>query len=244
MPAAFLLPTGGGGRTQAVVSDHTPRCRSRSSRCPASSAGGPSNTISPFDRIIALSAMRERARKSLSTMTVAMPSARMRAMVRQISWATSGASPSVASSRRIRSRVGHQRAADRQHLLLAAGELLAAVAAPLGEPREQREHPLQRPPAPPVAPRPRRHDQVLAHRQGGEDAAPLGHEGDAAARDRFRRRPGNIPRLQENRPRRSATRPMSVRISVVLPMPLRPSSATVSPWTTDRSTPCRTWLAP
>ena len=196
---AFLLPHKGGG------GDHTPRCRSRSSRFPASSAGGPSNTISPFDRIIALSAMRERARKSLSTMTVAMPSARMRAMVRQISWATSGARPSVASSMRIRSRVGHQRAADRQHLLLAAGELVAAVAAPLGETREQLEHALQRPPAPPVASRPRRHDQVLDHRQRGEDAAPFGHEGDAAARDRFRRRPGHVPRLQEN-PRRAGRR--------------------------------------
>ena len=34
-------------------------------------------------------------------------------------------------------RIGHQRARDRQHLLLAAGELVAHVAAPLGEAREQ-----------------------------------------------------------------------------------------------------------
>ena len=161
MPAAVLLPNKAGGevRRQAVVQDHTPRCRSRSSRCPASSAGGPSNTISPFDRISALSAMRERARKSLSTMTVATPSARI---------ARDGAPDLLGDQRRQplgrlvdedQVGVGHQRAADRQHLLLAAGELVAAVAAPLGEAREQRENPLQRPPAPPVAPGRRRHDR-------------------------------------------------------------------------------------
>ena len=35
-------------------------------------------------------------------------------------------------------RIEHQRAADREHLLLAAGELIAEIAPPLGEPREQR----------------------------------------------------------------------------------------------------------
>src|SRR3712207_5046108 len=38
--------------------------------------------------------------------------------------------------------------------------------------------------------------------------------------------------------------PMMARSVVVLPAPLRPSSVTVSPWCTSRSTPCRTWLSP
>ena len=37
-------------------------------------------------------------------------------------------------------RVGQQRARDREHLLLAAGELVAAIAQPLAEPRKQLEH--------------------------------------------------------------------------------------------------------
>src|SRR3954465_6450831 len=140
--------------------------------------------------------------------------------------------------------VGHERAADRQHLLLAAGELVAAVAAPLGETREQRENLLQRPPAPPVAPRPRAmirfsttDREAKMPRPSGTKATPPRAivSGAALVISRDCRR---------IRPRRSATRPMSERRSVVLPMPLRPISATVSPWPTDRSMPCRIWLAP
>ena len=46
------------------------------------------------------------------------------------------------------------------------------------------------------------------------------------------------------RPRRGRTRPTSVRISVVLPMPLRPISPTVSPGFTASETPRRMWLWP
>jgi len=45
-------------------------------------------------------------------------------------------------------------------------------------------------------------------------------------------------------PSRGGTRPSMLRISVVLPMPLRPINATVSPGPTLKSTPCRMWLAP
>ena len=37
-------------------------------------------------------------------------------------------------------RIGHQRAADRQHLLLAAGQGARDLAEPLPQPREQLEH--------------------------------------------------------------------------------------------------------
>ena len=39
-------------------------------------------------------------------------------------------------------RIGHQRAADREHLLLAAGKIGRHLRAPLGEPREHGEHRL------------------------------------------------------------------------------------------------------
>ena len=38
--------------------------------------------------------------------------------------------------------------------------------------------------------------------------------------------------------------PMTERMSVVLPMPLRPSSATTSPSPTLRLAPCSTWALP
>ena len=40
-------------------------------------------------------------------------------------------------------RLGHQAAADREHLLLAAGQRAGALALPFGEPREDREHPAR-----------------------------------------------------------------------------------------------------
>ena len=54
-------------------------------------------------------------------------------------------------------RIGHQRARDRQHLLLAAGELVAHVGAPLGEAREQLVHA----PSGPSGPGARRDGEVL-----------------------------------------------------------------------------------
>ena len=50
-------------------------------------------------------------------------------------------------------RVGHQRARDRQHLLLAAGQLVAHVGAPLGEAREQAVDRLEVPAARGATPR-------------------------------------------------------------------------------------------
>src|SRR3954454_8159076 len=45
-------------------------------------------------------------------------------------------------------------------------------------------------------------------------------------------------------PSRLRRMPMTARRVVVLPAPLRPSSATVSPSRMSRSTPCSTWLSP
>ena len=53
------------------------------------------------------------------------------------------------------SGIGHQRAADGEHLLLAARELVAAIAYPLAEARKDAEDAFKRPFAPPVDPGPR-----------------------------------------------------------------------------------------
>jgi hypothetical protein len=73
--------------------------------------------------------------------------------------------------------VGQQSARDRQHLLLAAGELIAHIAEPLRKPREQLEYPRQCPMS-----RPRADVEVLAHRQRGKNLALLRHEAEAGQR--------------------------------------------------------------
>ena len=65
-------------------------------------------------------------------------------------------------------RIGHQRTGDGQHLLLTAGQLVAHVAAALGQPRKQIVHGLQCPAAGPGGDR-----QVLLQRQRGEYLALL-----------------------------------------------------------------------
>src|SRR5215472_10983945 len=72
--------------------------------------------------------------------------------------------------------IAHERAPDGQHLLLAARELVRAVAPPLAQPGEELVHALQAP-APAAAPR---HLEVLAHGERRKDTAALGHEGHAA----------------------------------------------------------------
>src|SRR5215467_984228 len=81
-------------------------------------------------------------------------------------------------------RLGHQPAADRQHLLLAARERAGALRPPLGEPRKDRKYPLAvaLPPyaAPPVA----AEIEIFLDRQVGKDTAPLGHVDEPARNDR------------------------------------------------------------
>src|SRR5437660_11423899 len=66
-------------------------------------------------------------------------------------------------------RTGHQRASDRQHLLLAAGELIAQVAPPLLEPGKDFVYALEIPwPARPPNP-----SQVPLDREGRKHEPPL-----------------------------------------------------------------------
>ena len=86
-------------------------------------------------------------------------------------------------------RVGHEPAADGQHLLLAPREVRARLAAALGQHREQlvdsREGPAARPAAVGAD------QQVLLDAQAGEDPAPLGHQHDAAVHQLVRGRPAD-----------------------------------------------------
>ena len=124
-------------------------------------------------------------------------------------------------------RIVHQRAADRQHLLLAAGQRLrrSGCAAPSGAETCANT----------VSTRPRRvpaagsrlargDDQVLAHRQAAEDAAALRHQRDAARGDLLRRQPRDRRRRTPRPlPRRGGSRPTVTFMQVDLPAPLRPS---------------------
>ena len=73
--------------------------------------------------------------------------------------------------------IEHQRACDRQHLLLAAGELVAHVASTLAQPREQRVDARERPFA-----GARDDGEVLLDGQRREDVALLRHPPQACAR--------------------------------------------------------------
>ena len=81
-------------------------------------------------------------------------------------------------------RAGHQRAADREHLLLAAGEQAGGLAGALGENREQLVDPAAGALARRlVACRQASGAEVLRDRQAGEDPPALGHLHQPAAGD-------------------------------------------------------------
>ena len=85
-------------------------------------------------------------------------------------------------------RVREQRAADREHLLLAARELRAAVLLALGEPREQAVDRVDRPVAAVarLVARGADHAQVLVDAERREQPAALRHVADARGGDRVR----------------------------------------------------------
>src|SRR5882672_5313505 len=86
-------------------------------------------------------------------------------------------------------RIAHERAGDREHLLLASRQLVAADRAPTREDREQIHHPSL---VPAVGHRPCGDRQVLADAEIAEDAAALRDERDAGSSDAVRRRAGDI----------------------------------------------------
>ncbi len=127
------------------------------------------------------------------------PSSLSRARQRQISARISGARPSVASSRIKQARIGHQRAADRQHLLLAAGKLVAHAAAALGQPRKQVVDCASV--QPPSLGRGRH--QIFAHGKIGENLAAFRHQADAELRDPVGRQAAHVRPLKRIEPARA-----------------------------------------
>src|SRR5581483_12436528 len=91
---------------------------------------------------------------------------------------------------------GHERAADREHLLLAARERAPLRFEARAQAREAPEHVVHLP-ARARAPRDR---EVLARREVREDAARLRDQGDAEARDAVRVEPGDVAALEADLP--------------------------------------------
>src|SRR5882724_5726107 len=105
-------------------------------------------------------------------------------------------------------RVRHERAADRQHLLLAARQVPGALAGALGQVGELAQHPFERP-ALAAGPRARaasrqhahRQQEVLADREGREGAPALRDEPDAALGDGMGPEPVHRHPVEGDRPR-------------------------------------------
>ena len=125
-------------------------------------------------------------------------------------------------------RIRDERTSDREHLLLAARELCAAVPLPFTEPREEVVDALARPLAVAVRRRPSASDsQVLVDGERRKEPATLRHVADSRAarscatrhRRARRRRSGSSPAA------RGGEMPMIALQSVVLPMPFRPTIA-------------------
>ena len=138
-------------------------------------------------------------------------------------------------------RPRHQRAADRAHLLLAAGGVARKRLAPLGEFGEifidQLHVPAGSPPA--VAPGEGAGEQVLLDGEVGETLAAF-HHLDAAAPNQFvRRLILHFGALEHNGALGDVAAFGCSRLEiafnvVVLPAPLAPSSATMPPWHVER----------
>ena len=92
----------------------------------------------------------------------------------------SGARPERRLVERQQHGIGHQRAADRQHLLLAAGHVAGDLVAPFEQAREQREHFFAALARFRCGPGVAAHLQVFVDGQRRKHAAALGHLHDAA----------------------------------------------------------------
>ena len=135
-------------------------------------------------------------------------------------------------------RLRHERAPDGQHLLLAARHAARALRLALGQDREAA---CRRARGSRGSGRGRgqegAHLEVVGHGERGEEAAALGHVGDAVGHDVVGRWPASSAPSKASVPARgSDAAPEITRRSVVLPAPLGPTTATASPGATRRLT--------
>src|SRR5437867_388561 len=95
--------------------------------------------------------------------------------------------------------VRHQRAGDREHLLLAARERSGDLVPALAQAWEERRHGVERPQHRQITARPASgHREILAHGEAPKDAAALGHERDAVGGYRLRGAPGDGPAVDRH----------------------------------------------
>src|SRR5579883_2577876 len=135
--------------------------------------------------------------------------------------------------------VAHERPADRQHLLLAARELIAAMAGPGAQMRKEREDSVDRPP-----PRPRCDLQILADAQGGKDLALLRDVGESCPRTAMGWEPRDVGVAKADCAAMEAGMPITVASSADLPTQLRPMIETLSPSARVRRTSSSTTVSP
>ena len=145
-------------------------------------------------------------------------------------------------------RARHQRPADREHLLLAAGERARRLPQPLaaGPGTGRARAPAPRSAAARSRCGPRAEPQVVGHRKPREDAPALRREREAPRRTI---RSGGQPLIRspsEARParRRPARGPTTAFRKHDLPAPFAPSRATISPCSTRRETSCTATIGP
>ncbi len=141
--------------------------------------------------------------------------------------------------------LGQQRAGDRELLLLAAGEIAAAAVEEFLQDREQVEHPARRCRHRRLGRGEGAEHQVFAHRESRQDAAALRHVGDAGPGPLMGGQRRHFDAVEgDARRSRGPSGPRMLRIKVVLPTPLRPSTERNSPASTCRLTPCSARLLP
>src|SRR5260221_3400436 len=237
----FQAMPAGGEEGHAI---HPPRCRWRISGSALSAAALPAKATRPFTSTTTRSAAAATAAKFLSTMTAAMPVARMRLMIDHTSLATSGARPSVASSSMRRSG-----------LVISARAMVSICCsppescAPPWSSRSARRGKLSSTRAKLQSRRPPRPGRAAMTRcsrtlKGAKMPRPSGTRAMPWRATRCGLAPVIGAPWMRTSPARGGVKPSSERSSVVLPMPLRPMSPTVSPGRTAKSTPCRIWLWP
>ena len=136
-------------------------------------------------------------------------------------------------------RLGDERHAERQHLLLAAGEVAGHLVEALPQARERLEHVLGRlgQVLGVAAVEPAGGAQVLGDGERREHRLAAGHLDDAEPRGLLRVGVGDVAAVEEDGAADRVDVPLIAFSSVDLPAPFVPSSATISPGRTSMSTP-------
>ena len=140
-------------------------------------------------------------------------------------------------------RVAHQRAADRQHLLLAAGQVGGDLTVPFAQPRKHGEHRFHRPRRMLAVARracARRRSRFSRTVRLLKMRRPCGTSATPCAAIISGDKPGHrARRTRATSPRRGGNRPMVTFMQVDLPAPLRPSRPSMRASPSSNDTPCK-----